>query len=111
MTRARAAVARGRALRVEALRACDEAQWRRCLDGLEAARALDPAGDEIGRVQRARQAARDALEREQPAPPPPTLSPMPWDPWDAGAPWDTGAPRPRRRRRETVVVTGADAST
>jgi RNA polymerase sigma factor (sigma-70 family) len=70
------AVARGRGLRVDALRACDGAEWRRCLDGLDAARALDPAGDEAARVRAARQTARDALTREQPVPlaPPTTLS-------------------------------------
>ncbi len=64
------AVARGRARRAEALRACDAAQWRRCLDALDAARALDPAGDEAERVRRARQSARDGLEREVPVPAP-----------------------------------------
>jgi RNA polymerase sigma factor (sigma-70 family) len=68
------AVAKGRARRAEALRACDASQWRRCLDELDAARALDPSGDEAERVRRARQSAHDGLEREVPVPPP--LAPM-----------------------------------
>ena len=100
------ALARGRAARVEALRACDEAQWRRCLEGLDAARALDPAGDASPRVRAARQSARDALEREEHAPAP---SPPP----DVYVPWEsppTSPPVPPRRRRPTVVIPMADAS-
>lgn len=81
-----AAVARGRALRVEALRACDATKWQRCLDGLDAARVLDPAGDASERVRRAREAARDGLARQpttpvvttpRPAPTPVTPPSMP----------------------------------
>ncbi|TAK29345.1 MAG: sigma-70 family RNA polymerase sigma factor [Myxococcaceae bacterium] len=96
------AVAQGRARRTEALRACDAAQWRRCLDELDAARALDPAGDEAGRVRRARQSARDGLERDVPGPapltPPPPTSPRGSSVTDAGA--------PRRHRAPTFPQDG-----
>jgi len=90
------AIAQGRARRTEALRACDAAQWRRCLDELDAARALDPAGDEAGRVRRARQSARDGLGRDVPVPapltPPPPTSPRGSSVTDAGAPRRHRAP-------------------
>ena len=88
------AVARGRALRTEALRACDAAQWRRCLDELDAARALDPAGDEAERVRRARQSAHDALEREEPGPAP--LAPPSPSATLGSSPTDAVTPRRHR---------------
>ena len=94
--------ARGRARRAEALQACDAAKWRRCLDGLDAARALDPAGDEVERVRRARRSALDGLERQVPDPAP-VLAPPPTtvgsDVTDAGAP---------RRRRTAVPAVPQD---
>jgi hypothetical protein len=66
---------RARALRADALRACDEAAWQRCLDQLDEAARLDPAGDGAPDVAAARERARNALEAP-PAPvdprPPPT---------------------------------------
>jgi hypothetical protein len=49
------------ALRGVALDACARDQWRACLDGLDAARTEDPAGEDLVEVQRARRAAREAL--------------------------------------------------
>jgi hypothetical protein len=43
-------------LRRDALHACDEKQWLECRHGLDAAKALDPKGDESPDVQEARRA-------------------------------------------------------
>lgn len=76
-------------LRRAALVECEAKDWRRCLDGLDAAKRLDPAGDAAEPVQRARRAANDALEKRK-APPPvaPSSSGAPRElsPRDAGAP-------------------------
>ena len=48
-------------LRAEALRACVAEQWSDCLDGLDAAQRLDPAGDEAAAVRDARARAAGAL--------------------------------------------------
>ena len=48
-------------LRAMALDTCARERWRACLDGLDEARAEDPAGDGLVEVQRARRAAREAL--------------------------------------------------
>ncbi|WP_437931695.1 sigma factor [Sorangium sp. So ce291] len=52
---------RARSLRAEALRACDEAAWRRCLDQLDEADRIDPAGRGAPDVAAARERALDAL--------------------------------------------------
>jgi hypothetical protein len=51
-------------LRDQAMRACDEHQWRACLEGLNAARALDPDGDADERVQATRRAALLGIAQE-----------------------------------------------
>ncbi len=60
---------RARELRQEGLRRCDEGDWRPCLDRLDEAAQLDPAGNVGGDVQRARARAKAELER--------TVSPTP----------------------------------
>lgn len=64
--------------RKNALARCDALAWRDCLDGLDRAKALDPAGDAAQNVQDARKLATDALK---PAPAPTTapssLAPVP----------------------------------
>jgi DNA-directed RNA polymerase specialized sigma24 family protein len=62
------------ALRRAALDACDAGEWQRCLDGLDAAKALDAPGDGDPRVQAARRAATNALT---PPAPSPTAPPLP----------------------------------
>jgi RNA polymerase sigma factor (sigma-70 family) len=52
---------RARSLRADALRACDRGAFRDCLDGLDAARALDPVGDRDPAVDAARAGAQRAL--------------------------------------------------
>jgi RNA polymerase sigma factor (sigma-70 family) len=56
---------RARALRAEALEACDKGAWQRCLDGLDEAAGLDPAGDREAAVQDARERAARALEEQR----------------------------------------------
>ncbi len=64
---------RARELREEGLRRCDEGQWRPCLERLDEAARLDPAGNVGADLERARARAREALERL--APPAPSLPP------------------------------------
>ncbi|WP_437960640.1 sigma-70 family RNA polymerase sigma factor [Sorangium sp. So ce119] len=68
---------RARSLRAEALRACDEAAWRRCLDQLDEADRLDPAGRGALDVAAARERALDALRAPTPTPPAPTTTSAP----------------------------------
>jgi hypothetical protein len=49
------------ALRAKASSACAAAKWRACLGDLDAARALDPAGEEDGAVRKWRLAAESAM--------------------------------------------------
>lgn len=58
-------VEEGRRLRADALMACDQQAWERCLEGLDEAAALDPAGDEDAAVGGARQRASEALDQQQ----------------------------------------------
>ena len=58
-----AAPERAAALRAAASKACADSQWRDCLDRLDEARALDPAGDRA--VQNLRDEARAALQPRQ----------------------------------------------
>ena len=82
---------RARALRHDALAACDRRAWAACLDGLDAAKELDPAGDADADVVQARAAANDALN----PPPPPAPIPAPRSsapPRSRSAPTATSAP-------------------
>ncbi|MGH7280606.1 MAG: RNA polymerase sigma factor [Polyangiaceae bacterium] len=67
--------------RKKALAQCDALQWRDCLDGLDRAKALDPAGDAAENVQNARKLAEDALNPAptDTAPPIPSSSATPSD--------------------------------
>ncbi len=60
-------IERGRVVRAEAMKRCDESAWQACLDGLDDAKSLDPAGDTAPEVGAARENAVRAL---QPAPTP-----------------------------------------
>lgn len=71
-------------LRRQALDKCAEAAWRECVDGLDAAKQLDAAGDDRPEVRRAREQAREALtppppesKRDDAPPPPPSAEPAP----------------------------------
>ncbi len=87
---------RARALRADALRACDQRDWRACLDGLDEARSLDPEGDREPAIGAARRGAEEGLRNaepkekapEQKAPkalPIPTGKPTPSDSSPSGA--------------------------
>ncbi|WP_437593690.1 sigma factor [Sorangium sp. So ce1000] len=65
------ALDRARSLRAEALRACDEAAFRRCLDQLDEADRLDPAGRDAPEVAAARERALEALRAPTDKPPAP----------------------------------------
>jgi DNA-directed RNA polymerase specialized sigma24 family protein len=62
---------RAEPVRRQALERCDKGEWKECLEGLDAAKSLDPAGDARPEVQRARQASDKALSPVTPPPPAP----------------------------------------
>jgi len=102
------ALTRGRALRQEALHDCERHAWRQCLDGLDAARRLDPGGDAQPAIQNIRREALDGLRA-----PPPSDVPTVMD--DAGVPRATvpvgpmdgdGGLSPRERVRRMVQDRG-----
>lgn len=66
---------RARAMRDEAFRKCDQADYRGCLEGLDEALRLDPAGDTEPRVVEARDRANKALQT--PPLPTPSAAPLP----------------------------------
>lgn len=62
-------------MRKKALEQCNQAKWKECVDGLDEAKRLDPAGDTAPAVKRAREDAAKALS---PAPQPSSnLDPAP----------------------------------
>jgi len=65
------AMLRAAELRAVALQRCDKGEWVACLQGLDEAAKLDPAGDSSDAVKQARQGAADAMR----APESPTPSP------------------------------------
>jgi DNA-directed RNA polymerase specialized sigma24 family protein len=69
-------VARAAELRKQALESCAAGAWATCVEKLDDAKRLDPAGDTRPEVQRARQDANDAVQ-ERPVTPAPTLTPPP----------------------------------
>jgi len=56
---------RAESLRLQALRGCELEQWADCLQDLERAAELDPAGDAKPEVQKARQQARSHIEEKR----------------------------------------------
>ncbi len=54
-------VAEAGELRKKALQDCDQSRWQPCLEALDKAKELDPAGDTAPAVQEARKKADDAL--------------------------------------------------
>jgi hypothetical protein len=83
----------GRAIRRTALEDCRESRFRECIDGLDRARALDPAGDATEEVRAAREVAGDGL-----APPAPSAVPSPAPTPSSSA---TPGPVPKVPRKET----------
>jgi len=73
-------IEQGRRLRADALQACGNEAWRACIEGLDAAAALDPAGDDATEVHQARKIAGEglkALEDAEPKEPRETNVPVP----------------------------------
>ena len=62
---------RARGMRDEAARAAAQADWARCLERLDAARSIDPAGDEGAGSRALRQRAMEAIAQERSLPPAP----------------------------------------
>jgi DNA-directed RNA polymerase specialized sigma24 family protein len=84
---------RALALRDAALELCRQRSWRACLDGLDQARVLDPAGDQAEVIREARAAARRAEVA-----PPASATPEP-APSARLAPPAPTAPPPKAPRR------------
>lgn len=90
---------RARVLREMAFESCDRSAWKECLERLDEAKALDPAGDSDPRVGAARARATDAINDEdapknQKDTPPPTTTQT--APKKAPAPAPTSAPAPKK---------------
>jgi RNA polymerase sigma factor (sigma-70 family) len=84
---------RGRALRRVALERCPEASAEECLDGLDRARALDPAGDAAPEVVSARSAAAARVApMPSTAPDPSTAPPAQVQPIPSAAPDSSATP-------------------
>jgi hypothetical protein len=62
------ALERARVVRADALRKCEAFEWQACLDGLDEAKRLDPAGDTAPEVGAARARAERALQPPPQAP-------------------------------------------
>jgi DNA-directed RNA polymerase specialized sigma24 family protein len=73
---------RAEPVRRVALEKCAEADWKNCIEGLDEAKRLDPAGDARPDVQGARQAARQAEDAAKAPVPTPEPAPAP-SPTDA----------------------------
>jgi RNA polymerase sigma factor (sigma-70 family) len=88
---------RARELRADALRKCDALAWQACLDGLDEAARLDPAGNTAPDVAAARERAEEALKSPPLSPSVPSVSPSSLGPVPtAPTPLltSTAAPRP-----------------
>ncbi len=81
-----------RELRRAGLDDCDHARWQPCVDKLDQARTLDPAGDTAPRIVEARKAAADALARKNA--PLPSAVPEPVPQQNAPAPSAVPGPVP-----------------
>jgi RNA polymerase sigma factor (sigma-70 family) len=85
---------RGREIRRQAFEHCAAGRPRVCLEQLDRAAKLDPAGDTEPRVEQARAAAKRALESPKQAPEPaPPVKPSP-EQKQKTAPVPTSAPKP-----------------
>lgn len=101
---------RAEPMRRLALEKCANDEWKPCLEGLDEARRLDPAGDARPDVQSAREAAAKARDRapegqppvpndETPAPLPTTPPPAPSSSGSAPIPESTAAPEKAPMRK------------
>jgi RNA polymerase sigma factor (sigma-70 family) len=69
-----ARVEKGKQLRRDAMKLCEERAWAACLEGLNTSRELDPEGDRAPEVQAARVLAQRALEAPPPSLPKPNTT-------------------------------------
>ncbi len=58
-------IARGKEARRRAFEACDRQEWQPCLEGLDEAKRLDPAGDATNDVETMRAKVKEAIEKPQ----------------------------------------------
>lgn len=105
-------VARGEEIRRGALVKCDAQQWQACVEGLDDAKKLDPAGDGRPEVQKAREAATKALapapvESNVTPPPAPTLPMDSKGDFKQGPTKLEGKPQPTTAPVPTPVPTGS----
>ncbi len=112
---------RAEPMRRLALEKCAGGEWKPCVDGLDQARRLDPAGDARPEVQQARDAAANALKL-QPAPSPsaspsaipsalPTISPPApsSNVSPTPAPFDSAAPLMQQQKVKPTAPSKSDS--
>lgn len=86
---------RAEGVRKVALERCAASDWRACVDGLDEAKRLDPAGDSAPAVRRAREDAARALVPAPSASPSSEVPPLPTTaPPESSAAPQNDAPRP-----------------
>ena len=93
-------VPRAEILRGEAERECARGAFRECLDKLDEAKRLDPAGDDTPSIRESRRAAERALEPPAPPPVAPTSVPTNAKPRSIG-PTPTSSVAPTKPRTPT----------
>jgi DNA-directed RNA polymerase specialized sigma24 family protein len=98
---------RAEPMRRLALERCAKSEWSSCLEGLDEARRLDPAGDARPDVQNARQAAR---AHEAPPRPNDTASPLPTVAPPSPAPSSSVAPSPIEKAPPRKATPKMDAT-
>lgn len=98
-------IPRAAEIREEALAKCHASEWKECLDKLDEAKKLDPAGDSRPEIRQARESAEKALERPPPAPttnnitppPPSAIPPLDLSPDSSGPTKDAPAKKPQQK--------------
>ena len=105
---------RAEPMRRAALEKCAANDWQNCLDGLDTAKRLDPAGDDSPEIQKARQAAGDALKTAPPPSPSDSATAPPLDVTPPPTPAPTGSTTMIQKMRKpapspkTAKPTGTD---
>jgi len=87
-------------LRKRAFDDCDKGRWERCIEHLDEARRLDPAGDRRADVQAARHRAQEARRAPEPTALPDNSAPVPPRPSPVAPP---------RRKTDSKKPTSAEA--
>jgi DNA-directed RNA polymerase specialized sigma24 family protein len=112
------AMQRAARIRRDALTACSESRWAACVEQLDAARALDPAGDDAPAIRAAREHAQHEIEREEQSPPPSPAPVATPDVIDPPATTDSlgtvstdslSGSQPRRARRHRAPASSSSA--